>query len=234
MTINEERTEEPAGSGPPAEPVAKTQADEGFPSITEQVAEQLGGWRGLLESSVPVLVFVLANVLFAVRPAVVAACVVAVAIAIIRRLQRRPIRHAINGLFGIGIGAVLALRSGEAKDFYLPGIWYGYGYATVLLGSAVIRQPFVGWIWSVLVAGGRSEWRRNPRLVRTFTWLTALWGVVWFAKVGAQHALYIAGEDHLLGVARLTLGYPPYAVLLLITIWTVRRVTGPTPAVAAA
>jgi hypothetical protein len=49
--------------------------------------------------------------------------------------------------------------------------------------------------------------------------------VVWLLKVAAQHAFYIADMENALGVARLTLGYPPYALLLLITIWTVRRVT---------
>jgi hypothetical protein len=218
MTINEERTDE----------------EQRLPSITEQVAEQLGGWRGLLESSIPVLVFVITNILLDLRPAVIASCAVAIGIAFVRLAQRRPIRHAVNGLFGVGIGAVIALRSGEAKDFYLPGIWYGYGYATVLLGSAAVRQPLVGWIWSVLVAGGRSDWRENPRLVRTFTWLTVLWGVVWFAKVAAQHALYLADMENALGIARLTLGYPPYALLVLFTIWTVRRVTRSADAAAAA
>jgi hypothetical protein len=213
MTIEEER------AAPPGDD------EERLPSITEQVAEQLGGWRGLVEASVPVIVFVIANMLLDLRPALFAAGGLAVVIAVVRLIQRRPIRHALNGLFGIGVGAVIALRSGEAKDFYLPGIWYGYAYATVLVGSAVLRQPLVGWIWSVLVAGGSSEWRRNPRLVRTFTWLTALWGVVWFLKVGVQHALYLADMENALGVARLALGYPPYAMLLLITIWTVRRVT---------
>ncbi|MCW3844051.1 DUF3159 domain-containing protein, partial [Micromonospora yasonensis] len=37
--------------------------------------------------------------------------------------------------------------------------------------------------------------------------------------------LYLAHQDTALGVARLALGYPPYALLLLITVWAVRRVT---------
>ena len=36
--------------------------------------------------------------------------------------QRKPVRHAVNGLFGIAIGAFIAWRTGEARDFYLPGI----------------------------------------------------------------------------------------------------------------
>lgn len=206
-----------------------------LPPLSEQVAEQLGGWRGLVESSVPVVGFVIANVIVGLKPAIIIAAAIAVAIAITRLVQRRPIRHAVNGLFGIGVGALIALRSGEARDFYLPGILYGIGLGVALVLSAVFRQPVVGWLWSIVANGGRSDWRADARLVRTFTWLTLLWGVVWLAKVGVQAGLYLANMDTALGIARLTLGYPPYAMLLLITIWTVRRVTRePEPAPAAA
>ncbi|QGN50048.1 DUF3159 domain-containing protein [Micromonospora sp. WMMC415] len=216
MTTGQHRAAQP-GAGPDEE--------EPLPTIAEQMADQLGGWRGLLESSIPVVVFVVANIVGDLRPAVIASVAVAVAIAALRLAQRRPIRHAVNGLFGIAIGAAIAWRTGDERDFYLPGILYGIGYGVALLVSAAIRQPLVGWIWSVLVAKGRSDWRQDPRLVRTFTGLTVLWGVVWLAKVGVQAGLYLAQQDTALGVARLVLGYPPYVLLLLITVWTVRRVT---------
>ncbi|WP_406107825.1 DUF3159 domain-containing protein [Micromonospora globbae] len=208
-----------------AQPEIEPPDEEQLPTIAEQVAEQLGGFRGLAESSIPVVVFVIANIIGELRPAVIASVAVALLIAAVRLVQRRPIRHAVNGLFGIAIGAAIAWRTGDERDFYLPGILYGVGYGLVLLLSAAIRQPLVGWLWSVLVAKGRSEWRDDPRLVRTFTALTVLWGVVWLAKVGVQAGLYLAHKDTALGVARLVLGYPPYALLLLITVWTVRRVT---------
>ncbi|MEH0936524.1 DUF3159 domain-containing protein [Micromonospora psammae] len=216
MTTGQHRATEPE-TGP--------EGDERLPTMAEQMAEQLGGWRGLVESSIPVVVFVLANVVGELRPAVIASVGVALLIAVVRLAQRRPVRHAVNGLFGVAIGAGIAWRTGDERDFYLPGILYGIGYGVALLISAAIRQPLVGWIWSVLVAKGRAEWRDDPRLVRTFTQLTVLWGVVWLAKVGVQAGLYLAHQDTLLGVARLALGYPPYALLLLITVWTVRRVT---------
>ncbi|MFJ6197074.1 DUF3159 domain-containing protein [Micromonospora sp. NPDC092111] len=213
------------GQPPATEPQTTPEDDERLPSLAEQMADQLGGWRGLVESSIPVVVFVLANVVGELRPAVIASIGVALLIAVVRLVQRRPVRHAVNGLFGIAVGAAIAWRTGDERDFYLPGILYGIGYGVALLISAAIRQPLVGWIWSVLVARGRSEWRDDPRLVRTFTQLTVLWGVVWLAKVGVQAGLYLAHQDTALGVARLALGYPPYALLLLITVWTVRRVT---------
>ncbi|MER7456944.1 DUF3159 domain-containing protein [Micromonospora sp. NPDC126480] len=225
MTTGQHRTAQP-GAGPGEE--------EPLPTIAEQMADQLGGWRGLLESSIPVVVFVVANIIGDLRPAVIASVGVAVAIAVLRLAQRRPIRHAVNGLFGIAIGAAIAWRTGDERDFYLPGILYGIGYGLVLLLSAAIRQPLVGWIWSVLVAKGASEWRQDPRLVRTFTGLTVLWGVVWLAKVGVQAGLYLAEQDTALGIARLVLGYPPYVLLLLFTVWTVRRVTREAPPAPAA
>lgn len=216
MTTGEQRAAEPE-TGPGN--------DGRVPGLAEQMADQLGGWRGLVESSVPVVVFVVANIITELRPAVIASVVVALLIAVLRLTQRRPIRHALNGLFGVAIGAAIALRTGNERDFHLPGILYGAVYGLALLASAALRQPLVGWIWSVLVASGRSEWRQDPRLVRTFTWLTVLWGVVWLVKVGAQAALWAAHQDTALGVARLALGYPPYALLLAITVWAVRRVT---------
>ncbi|MGI5153232.1 DUF3159 domain-containing protein [Plantactinospora sp. CA-294935] len=220
MTAGQPRTDS-TGSDPTA---GRTEEEEPLPSLTEQMAEQLGGWRGMVESSVPVVVFVAVNIITELRPAVIASVAVAVLIAVVRLFQRRPVRHAVNGLVGIGIGAMIAWRTGDERDFYLPGILYGIVYGLVLLGSAVIRQPLVGWIWSIIAAGGRSEWRQDPRLVRTFTRLTVLWGVVWLAKVGVQAGLYLADMDTALGIARLLLGYPPYALLLVITIWAVRRV----------
>ncbi|BCB82461.1 DUF3159 domain-containing protein [Phytohabitans flavus] len=208
--------------------------EERLPSFAEQMADQLGGWRGLVESSVPVVVFVFVNIIADLNPALIASVGVALAIAALRLIQRRPIRHALNGLFGVGVGAFIAWRTGDEKDFYLPGILYGIGYGLALLLSVAVRQPLVGWIWSVIVAGGKSEWRTDPKLIRLFSRLTVLWGVVWLAKVGVQAALYLADQDTALGIARLVLGYPPYLLLLAFTVWAVRRVTKSVPEAATA
>jgi hypothetical protein len=252
MTIEETVGDEPAtvrmapmtgpaiGTGPGVEDpvISGHQAHdpddaEKLPSFSEQMAEQLGGWRGLVESSVPVVIFVLVNIVSSLNAALISSAAVAVGIAIWRLRKREPIRHAVNGLVGIAIGAIIAWRTGDAKNFYLPGILYGLVYGFALLGSVALRMPLVGWIYSVVVDRGSNQWRSDPRLLRTFGWLTVLWGVVWLAKVGVQAAFYLANQDTALGVARLTLGYPLYALLLAITVWKVRRVTRtltPTPA----
>jgi hypothetical protein len=194
------------------------------PSFSEQIAEQLGGVRGLVESSIPVAVFVLTNILWALRPALILSVLIGLGIAGWRLSRREPIRHALNGLFGIAMGAIMASWTGQAKDFHLPTILYTLGYAAALIGSVVVRQPLVGWLWSVTFAGGSERWRAEPRLLRLFGRLTVLWAAVYVVKVAVLGTFYLADQSNALGIARLVLGYPPYALLLMITVYSVRRV----------
>ena len=200
-------------------------ADEELPSFSEQLADQLGGWRGLVESSIPVTVFVIANIVAELRPAIIVAVVSGLLIAGYRLSRRQSVRHAVNGLFGILVGAFIAWRSGDARDFYLPGIIISAAYALAMVASVAFRWPLVGWIWSVVLDKGSTRWREDPVLLRVFGWLTGLWAVVYLAKVGIQYGLYLAHQDEWLGIARIALGWPPYALLLAITVWSVRRVT---------
>jgi hypothetical protein len=195
-----------------------------LPSFSEQIAEQLGGVRGLVESSIPVAVFVITNIVWALWPALILSVVIGLGIAGWRLSRREPIRHALNGLFGIALGAVMASWTGQARDFHLPTILYTLGYAVALIGSVVVRRPLVGWLWSVTFAGGSERWRAEPQLLRLFGRLTVLWAAVYVVKVAVLGTLYLANQGNALGVARLVLGYPPYALLLLITVYSVRRV----------
>jgi hypothetical protein len=200
-----------------------------LPSFSEQMAEQLGGVRGLVESSIPVAAFVVTNIVWALRPALILSVVIGLGIASWRLSRRESIRHALNGLFGIGLGAVTASWTGQAKDFHLPTILYTLGYAAALVASVVVRRPLVGWLWSVTFAGGAERWRTEPRLLRLFGWLTVLWAAVYVVKVAVLGTLYFTNQDNALGIARLVLGYPPYALLLLVTVYAVRRVTRTLP-----
>ena len=142
--------------------------------------------------------------------------------------RRQPVRHAVNGLVGIGFGAFLAWKTGSAKAFYLPGILISLGYGLALLASVLVRRPLVGWVWSVVAAKGSTEWRENPRLVRMFSWLTVLWAMTYLTKVGIQAVVFQHTPDTdpgtALGILRLALGYPPYLLLIAVTVWAVRRV----------
>ena len=210
-----------------AEQVSEGEEEEQLPTFSEQLASQLGGIRGVIESGVPVVVFVVAKLLLPLTPALIVAVGSAVGIAVWRLTRRQSVRHAVNGLVGIMFGAILAWKTGSAKAFYLPGILISLGYGVALLVSVAVRRPLVGWVWSLIVAKGSMDWRGHPRLLRLFSWLTALWAVVYLIKVGIQAVVFqhtsATDPGTVLGILRLALGYPPYLLLIVITVWAVRR-----------
>jgi hypothetical protein len=219
-------------------PVAEQQAedDDQLPSMSVQISEQLGGVRGLIESSIPVLVFVVLNVLLgesvlnlgketALYWAIGGSVGSAVAIGAYRLWRKEPIRHAVNGLLGIAIGAYLAWRTGDAKNFFLPGILLTLGQVVVLLASVVLRRPIIGYVWGVLANGGKHDWFDNPRLFRTFQWLTVLWSVSLFVRAGVQGWLWLADKANAIGVVRILISWPIYAATFAFTAWAVHRVT---------
>ncbi|MGK8491012.1 DUF3159 domain-containing protein [Nocardia asiatica] len=188
----------------------------------QTLLEQLGGFSGLIYSTLPVVVFVPVNSVAGLAAAIWSALGVAAAILIWRLVRRDPIQPAISGFFGVGICAFIAYRMGEAKGFFLFGIYTSLVYAAVFLGSILVRRPLVGVIWGVLNGHG-SDWRSDPRAVRLYDLATATWIVVFGARYLVQSQLYDTDRTGWLAFARIAMGWPLTAVALGVTIWAVRR-----------
>jgi hypothetical protein len=189
---------------------------------TATLLEQMGGIAGLVSSTVPVAVFVIVNLIASLQPALIAAIAVAVAIAVWRLSRREVLQPAISGLFGVGVCAFIAYRSGAAKDFFLPGLWYSGILGGAFLLSVLVRWPLAGVVWHALNGEGHA-WRQDRRLRTAYTVATLLWAAVFGARLLVQGWLYNADETTWLAVARLAMGYPLLAVALLGTVWAVRR-----------
>ena len=130
--------------------------------------EQMGGLPGIIASTIPVAVFVVVNIVTALQPALIAALASGVVIAIWRIARRQPLQPAISGLFGVGVAAFIAYRTGEARGFYLPGLIYSAVLALAFLVSVLVRWPLAGVIWHGINGDGQS-WRSDSRLLRAYT-----------------------------------------------------------------
>ena len=184
--------------------------------------EQMGGVQGVVASTIPVAVFVIANVATGLQPAVIAALVAGVAIAVWRIVRKQALQPAVSGLFAVGIAAFIAYRTGEARGFYLPGLLFSAVCGLAFLVSMLVRWPLAGVVWHAVNGDGQS-WRGDRRLMRAYTFATALWTLVFLARVVVQGWLYNADEETWLGIARLAMGYPLVGLALLGTVWAVRR-----------
>src|SRR4051794_25401271 len=87
-----------------AEP--ETDEEEPLPPFSVQMAQQLGGVRGLVESSIPITLFIVVNFLgdhfnwWSLQTSLVIAVGAALSLAVYRLARRESIRHALNGVFG--------------------------------------------------------------------------------------------------------------------------------------
>ena len=188
----------------------------------QTLLEQMGGVAGLAYSAVPIVVFVLVNAFTSLMPAIWSAIGVAVLIAVVRVVRREPLQPAISGLLGVVVCSFIAYRSGDAKGFFLLGIWTSLVYGAVFLVSVVVRWPLVGTAWSVLNGTG-FDWRHHRRALRGYDLATLAWVLVFAAKFVVQQWLYAADQTGWLAVARIAMGYPLTGLALLVTVWAVRR-----------
>lgn len=184
--------------------------------------EQMGGLKGLVYSSLPVLVFVPVSSLAGLMPASIAALSVAAAILVWRLARRETTQPAISGFMGVGICALIAYLMGETKGYFLLGIWASLFWAVVFTVSVLIRRPVVGYGWS-WVQGHGQDWRAVPKAVRAFDLATMLWVAVFAARFIVQRYLYDADETGWLGVARIVMGYPLTAVAAVVTYLAIKN-----------
>jgi hypothetical protein len=198
----------------------------GEPAQSEQptptLLEQLGGIGGLVASVVPVVVFVAVSPLAGLVPAIWTSLGVALALGVWRLIRREAVQPAVSGILGVALCAFIAYRTGEARGFFLYGIWYSLVAGLALLVSVIVRRPLVGVLWSVLNGSGFG-WSSNRRARLGFDVATVVWAVFLLARFVVQRYLYDMQQTEWLGVARLVMGLPLTALAALVTIWAIRR-----------
>jgi uncharacterized protein DUF3159 len=186
------------------------------------IMEQMGGVVGIASSTAPVLVFIIVNVVTSLQPALIAALATGALVAVWRLVRKQPLVPALGGLLGVGVAAFIAARTGEARGFYLPGLLTSAAFGLAFLVSVLVRRPLAGVVWHGINGHGQG-WRRDPRLLRAYTWASLLWVVVFASRVVVQGWLYDAQEETWLGIARLVMGLPLFGLALLGTVLAVRR-----------
>ncbi len=193
----------------------------------------LGGARGMLDSAVPGALFVAVYV--ATRnlttPLLVAAG--AALVMFVYRLARRDaLRYAVGGCIGVAIAAGLAVLTGKPENYFLPALGLNAAYATVSAVSLAVRWPLIGVVLGTIIGEG-TQWRRDPPRRRAYTATTVLWLGMFLLRIAVLFPLWLANLLVPLGVGRIVLGYPLYALVVWLT-WLIISRTRPARPPAAA
>jgi hypothetical protein len=201
-------------------PVEAAEDDSPAAKAPPTIWEQMGGPMGMVDSGLPVVVFIVANTIGGLGWGIGAALAAAVVIAGLRIARRRPVTQAIAGVFGVGIAAYIAYRTDSAKGYFLLGIWSYLVYGGALLLSILVRWPLIGVIWEGINGRGTS-WRSDRRMVRRYDWATFVWVLVFAARYLVQNYLYATDQVGWLAAVRLLMGYPVFIVAIIISVWII-------------
>ncbi len=212
--------------------------------VRRQLAEALGGRRGMIEAAVPTIAF---TVLWLTTRELSLALAVSLASAgvllVVRLVQRSQVQFVVNALVGIGIGWFFVWRSaasgGSADDqalaYFLPGILYNAGYTVALAFTCLVGWPLVGFMVGS-VTGDATAWHADRPLVRLCARLTWLLALPCAIRVLVQAPIWLAGKGGameadaavaLLGVLKIGLGWPLQLAALAAMVWLLSRNRAP-------
>ncbi|HEX2213529.1 MAG TPA: DUF3159 domain-containing protein [Mycobacterium sp.] len=180
-------------------------------SPVDVLLARAGGIRGLVYSALPVAVFAATSPALGLTTATVAAVGVAAVILVWQLLRRESVRPAVFGFGAVAVCCAVALITGRAKDFYLPGIWMYLALALAFTTSLVIRRPLVGVVWA-WITGRDGEWRRVRRVRAAFDIATAVMATASWSRFLVQYYFYDTDQTGLLAVARIAMGWPIFLV----------------------
>lgn len=175
--------------------------------------EALGGKLGIAEATIPFIAFTVAWTASGrdvVLGGVVAVTITA-ALALMRLRKRESIQYALSGLIGVALGAFVAARTGEASNFFLPGIITNAAWLAAYLVSIAVRRPLLGLIVSQFTGEGKA-WYQDPDRLRAYSLASWIWVGVFSLRLGIQVPLFISDAVAPLAVARVVTGVPVLAL----------------------
>ena len=191
--------------------------------VRSKLSEALGGRRGIVESAVPTVLFTVMFVItHELRLSLIVSITATVVLLVVRLVQRSTVQFVLNALIGIGIAALFASRSGEARDVFLPGILYNGAYAAVFVFSILIGWPLVGFMIGS-ITGDPTGWHDDRSIVRLCSQLTWLFAAPCVLRVLVQYPLYLGDHIALLGTAKVVLGWPLQLASFAAMAWLLSR-----------
>jgi hypothetical protein len=205
-----------------------------FQEIQEELRAVFSG-RGfkLLDTLIPLLVFLVLNRMASLTAALAGALAAAIAFSVLRIIQKDSLVYALVGMGSVVLAAGASYLSGSGSAFFLPGVVSGGLTVLVCLGSALLKRP-VAALTSHLTRGWPLDWYWHESIRPAYSEVSLLWAAAFASRTGLEYWLLQRGELNALGTVNILLGWP-YTILILILsylygLWRLDRLAGPSVA----
>lgn len=188
------------------------------------VLAAVGGFRGILEALLPGLLYLVIYIVIGdARLSAIAPAAIAILIVVIRLISRQTLVTAISGILGVAIAVLTTLFTGKGEDFFLPGFWINGIWIVALTVSLLLRWPLIGFLVG-LVRNDFTAWKNDKMIYAAAKFSSLIWLTLFVLRLVIQVPFYLAGDVAALGVARLVMGTPLFALVILFT-WLLFRKT---------
>ncbi|QGV78062.1 DUF3159 domain-containing protein [Streptomyces ficellus] len=188
-------------------------------AVTEAALfDAFGGVRGMVETVLPGLLFVtIYTINKDLHLSAIAALGLSLLLVVVRLIRRDTMKHAFSGVFGVAFGVVFAMMTGNAKDFYLPGMLYTLGLAVAYIGTTLAGVPLIGLMLGPVFKENLSWRTRNPGRKKAYAKASWAWGLILLAKCAILFPLYWWADTTQLGWVLVTLKIPPFLLAVYLT-----------------
>ncbi|MGO1539298.1 MAG: DUF3159 domain-containing protein [Leucobacter sp.] len=181
------------------------------------VLAAIGGVRGVIETLVPGILYLVVYVFTQdAYTAVIAPAAIAVIAVAVRLIRREPTASAFSGAIGVAVCVAFTLWTGQGTGYFIPGFWINGAWILGLGISLIVGWPLIGLAVGAL-RGDLTGWRRDRTIFRLSAIVTLVWLLLFVARLAVQLPLYFADNTEALGIARLVMGVPLFALVVILS-----------------
>lgn len=174
------------------------------------MTDVLGGRKGALDASTPPLAFVVGWLAGGQSVAIGAgaALAVSVLVGVFRLIRGGKLGALLVSVAIVAAGALIALHTGHAEDFFLVRLLSNVASALMWTASIAVRWPLLGVVVGT-VLGQKTQWRRDPDLLRAYSRASWVWVLLQYTvRVAVWTVLWAMGQVVALGVFSVLLSWP--------------------------
>lgn len=183
-----------------------------------------------IDALFPPLIFFLANQFLSLELASGITLLYLLLLIIYRIVKGHTKKYVLVGVGGVLLSIGFSLLSGDAINYYLPGLITTGLIVIACVVSLVIHRPMAA-LLSHLTRGWPLKWYLRDDIRPAYRNVTIMWAVYFMLRLIIQVPLFVMGEFSLYFYVNSILGWPMNIILLISTyvlgIKGLRKLSGP-------
>ncbi|WP_423189838.1 DUF3159 domain-containing protein [Alkalibacterium sp. f15] len=183
-----------------------------------------------IDAIFPPLIFFLTNQLGSLEFASGITLLYLLILIIYRIVRGHTKRYALVGVGGVLLSIGFSLLSGDAINYYLPGIISTGLIATACVVSLIAHRPLAA-LLSHISRGWPIDWYMRDDIRPAYRNVTLLWAGYFLLKLFIQTALFLRGNFSVYFYINTIMGWPMNIILLISTyvfgIKGLKKLSGP-------